>query len=180
MSPTSVPVGGAGPASEEAIRFAHDPSLTFHAGDVSRIEPRVVRHERVFARITTTFLGLTGSASPLAAHMTESVLRAEANDEPAVREFYDLFHHRVLSLLFRAWKKYRFHAGYRSDATDDFTRRALCLVGVDVAGAVSRQALPPGDMLGLSRVASQRTRPSWMLQLVLERIFPGATVAIES
>lgn len=180
LAPGAVPVGEIGPPNEEAIRFAHDPSMVFNASDVAKIEPRVVRNGHVFARLTTTFLGYTGPASPLANHVTETVLRAEASDEHSLREFYDLFHHRILSLLFRAWKKYRFGAGFRSDASDAFTKRALCLVGVDVAGAVSRQGLPPGDMLGLSLVASQRTRPAWMLQLVLERVFPGAQVAIES
>lgn len=180
LAPGAVPVGEGGPAGQEPIRFAHDPSLTFHSGDIVKIEPRVVRDGHVFTRVTTSFLGLTGAASPLAPYMTEEVLRADAADDPSLRQFYDLFHHRVLSLLFRAWKKYRFGAGFRSDATDPFTKRSLSFVGVDVAGALPKHGLPPGDLLALAPIISQRTRPARSLQVVLERLFDGADVRVES
>jgi type VI secretion system protein ImpH len=180
LHPGSVPVGETGPVGDEPIRFAHDPSLTFHAGDISAIQPRWERQGRIFAKVTTTFLGLTGAASPLAPFMTEEVFRADQADDSSLREFYDLFHHRVLSLLYRAWKKYRFEAGFRSDASDAFTKRAMCFVGVDVAGALPRHGLPPGDLLALAPIIGQRTRPARSLQVVLERLFDGASVQVES
>ena len=182
LAPTATPVGELGPPSTEAIRFAHDPGLIFHPSDVSKIEPRVVnRHNgHTFARMTTTFLGLVGSASPLANFMSEDVLRAEESDEPSLLAFYDLFHHRLISLFFRAWKKYRFAAGFRADASDAFSRRALSFVGVDLAGAIPRRGLPPGDLLPLAPLLSAtRTRPSRTLQIVLERLLPGVDVRIE-
>jgi type VI secretion system protein ImpH len=180
LAPGRVPVGGVGPASEEPIRFSHDPSLVFHAGDIGKIEPLVERGDRRYARITTTFLGLLGAASPLASFLTEGVLRAEADEDASLRDFYDIFQHRVLSLLFRAWKKHRIGAGFRSDASDPFSRRALALVGVDVAGSVSRLGLPGGDLLAIAPLVLQRTRPARTLRIVLERLLPGAKVRIES
>ena len=180
LSPNTVSVGQLGPPDAEAIRFAHDPQMHFSASDVSKIEPRVMVNGRFYARITSTFLGLFGSASPLANYMSEDLLQAEANDNTSVRAFYDLFHHRILSLFFRAWKKHRFAAGFRADAGDAFTKRALSFVGVDAAGAVPRNGLPPGDLLALASLVSQRTRPARMLQIILERLLPGTKVAIES
>ncbi len=180
LAPNTVPVGHLGPPESEAIRFAHAPDLSFSASDIDKIEPRVVRAGRVYARITSTFLGLFGSASPLANYMSEDLLRAEAADNTSVRAFYDLFHHRVLSLFFRAWKKHRFSAGFRVDATDSFSRRAVSFVGVDLHGAVPKHGLPPGDLLALAPLVSQRTRPARTLQIILERLLPGTRVAIES
>jgi type VI secretion system protein ImpH len=100
--------GDYGPVNEESIRFRHDPSLTFATSDVSSIKARPRRagetgdgpDEPVY-EITTTFLGLTGTVSPLPTYMAEEVLH-EDHDRPAQREFLDVFHHRIISLFYRA------------------------------------------------------------------------------
>ena len=182
MAPSAVPVGELGPPTSEAIRFVHDPSLAFSPSDVAKVEPRVVNkfNGHQYARVMTTFLGLFGAASPLASFVSEEVIRAEQNDEPQLRAFYDLFHHRAISLFFRAWKKYRFPAGFRTDASDAFSRRALAFVGVDIAGAIPQRGLPPGDLLPLAALLSgSRTRPSRTLLIVMERLLPGIAVKID-
>ena len=179
LAGSATPVGELGPPNTEAIRFIHDPRLIFHPSDISSIEPRVVKNGHVHAVMMTNFLGLFGSASPLANYISEDVLRAEENDDSSLRAFYDIFHHRLISLFYRAWKKYRFAAGFRSDASDPFTRRALSFVGVDLVGGISKHGLPPGDLLPLAPLLSSRTRPSRTLQIVLERLLPGINVSIE-
>lgn len=182
LAPQATPVGELGPPTSEAIRFVHDPSLAFHSSDVSKVEPRVVNkiNGHQFARVTTTFLGLFGTASPFASFVSEEIIRADQADEPQLRAFYDLFHHRLISLFFRAWKKYRFPAGFRTDASDAFSKRALSFVGVDLAGAIPTRGLPPGDLLPLAALLSTtRTRPSRTLLIVMERLLPGIPVHIE-
>lgn len=180
LSADSTPVGELGPPQNEAIRFVHDISLQFHSSDITRIRPRVIRAGNAFAEVETAFLGLTGAVSPLAVFMSEEVIRAELADEKSLRAFYDVFHHRIISLLFRAWKKYRFHAGFRSDGTDAFTRRALSFVGVDADGAMPKQGLPATELLALAPLLAVRTRSSRTLKIILQRLIPGAFIDIES
>lgn len=175
----SVPVGEAGPAGREAIRFRHDPTLAFPSGDVSGVRTRVPRHGLVFAEITTTFLGLVGSSSPLPAAMTEDVLVNE-EEGASLRNFYDIFHHRLISLFYRAWKRSRMYATHRSDGQDRLTRRALALVGVDAFGAMPHLGLPPIDLLGLAPLLAVRTRSSRTLEIVMSRVFPGIGVGVQS
>lgn len=174
-----VSVGEAGPASKEAIRFRHDPSLGFPAGDVAAVKMRAPRHGLVFTEITTTFLGLIGASSPLPTPMTEDVL---ANDDEggSLRNFYDIFHHRLISLFFRAWKKSRMYVTHRSDGGDSLTKRALAFVGVDAFGAPPTLGLPPIDLLALAPLLAVRTRSSRTLEVVLGRAFPGIDVGVES
>lgn len=174
-----VPVGEAGPALKEAIRFRHDPSLSFPAGDVSLIRTRVPRHGLVFAEVTSTFLGLFGSNSPLPTAMSEDVLQNE-DEGGSLRNFYDIFHHRVISLFYRAWKKNRMYATHRSDGQDRLTRRVLAFVGIDAFGPTPSLGLPPIDLLGLAPLLSIRTRSALTLEVVLERVFPGIGVGVES
>lgn len=176
LQPNAVPVGELGPVDKEPVRFRHDPQLIFHAGDVASID--FSDDARGRATLVSTFLGLYGAASPLATHFAEEVIRAELNDEKSLRAFYDLLHHRLLSLFYRAWKKYRPEVSFRGDGKDAFTRRALSFVGMDFYGAIPQSGLPPFVQLALAPLLSLRTRPERTLRIVLGRLFPGITVDI--
>jgi type VI secretion system protein ImpH len=178
LIPNTTPVGELGPPSAEPVRFKHDPSLIFHAGDISEVTVTDT-NDSIRAVMTTTFLGLTGTSSPLATVFAEEVLRAEAQDETSLGGFYDLFHHRLVSLFYRTWKKYRFEAGFRLDSSDAFSRRMLAFVGVDIGGAVPRRGLEPLQLLALAPLAASRTRPGRTLQIVLERFLPGVRIGLE-
>jgi type VI secretion system protein ImpH len=179
LSPDSVPVCELGPPQDEALRFVHDPQLIFHSSDITDIKPRVIRDGHAFAQVQSTFLGLFGTASPLASFISEDVIAAEQNDQKSLKAFYDIFHHRLISLFYRAWKKYRFAVGFRSDGTDAFTRRALVFVGVDANGAMPRQGLPAIELLGLASLLAHRTRSARTLQIILQRLIPGTPVSIK-
>jgi type VI secretion system protein ImpH len=178
LVPGATPVGELGPPSAEPVRFHHDPDLIFHAGDIQGIEIHQT-NGTLRAQITTTFLGLTGTASPLATVFAEEVLRADSAGEPSLRGFYDLFHHRLVSLFYRTWKKYRFDASFRLDASDAFTRRMLTFVGMDIGGALPTRGLLALEVLSLAPLVASTTRPQRTLQIVLERVIPGAKIAIE-
>jgi len=178
LEPRAVPVGENGPPGSEPIRFVQDPSLGFPTGDISGIQHDGGGGSKRFV-VTTAFLGLLGTSSPLAARLTEDLLRGDEDESKALKAFYDIFHHRILSLYFRAWKKYRFEASFRSDGGDRFTPRALAFVGLDMASAMPRRGLPPADQLALAPLLALRTRPARTLQIVLERLFPGTSVTIE-
>jgi type VI secretion system protein ImpH len=178
LIPDTTPVGELGPPHMEPVRFHHDPSLIFHSGDIDAITI-TQQNDVVRAVMTTTFLGLTGTTSPLATAYGEDVLFADAADQSSLRNFYDLFHHRLVSLFYRTWKKYRFTAGFRADASDPFTRRMLSFVGMDIAGAIPRRGLEPLQVLGLAPLVATRTRPARTLQIVLEQVLPGVKIAVE-
>jgi type VI secretion system protein ImpH len=175
----AIAVGESGPPSKEAIRFQHDPSLAFPSGDVTSVKPRVPRHGLVFAEVMTTFLGLTGANSPLPTQMAEDVLRNE-EEGASLRHFYDILHHRLISLFYRAWKKSRMYATHRSDGQDRLTRRALAFVGVDGFGAPQHLGLAPIDLLSLAPLLGVRTRSARTLEIVLARVFPGIDVGVDS
>jgi type VI secretion system protein ImpH len=177
LDPKSTPVGELGPASSEPVRFRQEVSLIFPPGDISSIASRPGAQNRF--TLTTSFFGLLGVSSPLAARLTEDLLRGDEDETATVKEFYDLFHHRLLSLFYRAWKKYRFEASFRSDGGDRFTPRALAFVGLDMSAALPRFGLPPSEQLALAPLLALRTRPARSLQIVLERLFPGTPVSIE-
>lgn len=183
-------IGDYGPVNEESIRFRHDPSLTFATSDVSSIVARPRRAgetgdgvEEPVYEITTTFLGLTGTVSPLPTYIAEEVL-LENDERPAQREFLDVFHHRILSLFYRAHARYSFTSDYVLASNDAWSRRSLALAGIDTYD----DQPPPVNLtlkrlLRLAPLLATRARTAQGLVAavsdVMEEVLTGAPVAVE-
>jgi type VI secretion system protein ImpH len=91
--------------------------------------------------MTVAFFGLTGPSGILPRHYTELLLRLEREakgaEKRALRDWYDLFNHRLISHFYRAWEKYRFYIPYQRgeydrDEPDPFTRCLYSLIGLGV------------------------------------------------
>jgi type VI secretion system protein ImpH len=182
-------VGSVGPVNEEMIRFRHDPSLGFSSGDVSSVALREVpvRAEEPYSRrplfeVVTHFLGLTGSVSPLPMYIAEEVAQ-EDPDRAVRREFLDLFHHRLLSLLYRIESKYRISSESNFDNTDQWSRRLLALAGFDTYEGERTSKLPTRRLLRIVPLLASRARTADKLEAALEDVLgenlEGARVRVE-
>ncbi len=104
LFPEAAEIGSVGPIAEEPVRLRPSLSLSCPPADLESI--RFTDHRR--AQVTTTFLGLYGSDSPLPYYFSERLFQnAEEPSGQRVRDFIDIFHHRLLSLLYRTWKRGR-------------------------------------------------------------------------
>jgi type VI secretion system protein ImpH len=173
LHPDRAPWGTALPA-EEGIRFRHDPSLAFSTGDVGTVERRKIQPDpeditaeaKEVVEITTTFLGLTGAVSPLPSYFAEEVLHEEGDSRQ--REFLDIFHHRVVSLFYRARAKYDVPNSRHSAGADAWSRRLLELLGYDSTGArPERFGVPAWRLLRLGAVLAERDLTAPALEAVL-------------
>jgi type VI secretion system protein ImpH len=191
MTRDAVRIGGDGPPADEAIRFRHDPSLTFAAGDISSARVKRVPIDpdnrygpsRPVIELVTTFLGLTGSASPLPLYIAEEV-NHEDEESGARRDFLDIFHHRLISILYRAVSRYSPVREHRSGGGDVWMDRALAISGMDPETFVTGCSIPPGKLLRLAPLVARRGRGVRALvkalNLVLgEQLGPDGLVEIE-
>lgn len=86
-------------ARREPVRFRASVDMGFPPADVVRVERP--RHEGEPPELTAAFLGLAGAMGPLPRPFAQQVQdRARAGDT-AWRDFLDVFHHRLLALLYR-------------------------------------------------------------------------------
>ncbi len=167
-------VGGDGPPGDEGIRFRHDYDLGFSAGDISRvgIEKLPQGPERGFEEpkpvfvVTTTFLGLTGTISPLPLYIAEEVLH-EDDQNPVRRDFLDIFHHRLISLLYRAVSRYSPAREHLSTRTDSWMRRALYLTGLDPDIQTRETRVHPSVLVRLAPLLAGRGRGPRVLALAI-------------
>lgn len=134
-APSRAPVGLWGPPQLEAVRFRAQVSLSFPPSaisDLTTLDPG-----RVPTVLTQAFFGLTGPSGVLPRFYTELLLRFESSKEPehsALRDWLDLFNHRLLSLFQRAWGKYRLPFAYEQSAAgwgelDAFGETLFSLIG---------------------------------------------------
>jgi type VI secretion system protein ImpH len=168
LSPGAVRVGGDGPPGREAVRFRHDPSMGFSAGDITSavLRNNVSGESRV--DLVCTFLGLTGAIGPLPLHICGEVAHEELAGGNR-RRFLDVFHHRLLSLLYRLWSRLDLVAEIDSATRDAWSARALCLAGYDLAGAAS-DPVPIADRLHLLPATLGLPRTAHGLRLGLLRV----------
>ena len=139
-------VGELGPPSRERIRLRPDETLRFSPSDVRKVE--ATGDEPQKAEITVNFMGLYGVSAPTPIYLTELIGIAGRDAAPLVH-FLDIFNHRILSLFFRAWLKYRFPYRYERGAKDAFSRFVLSFVGLNEPGTHPLTELPVHGLLGV-------------------------------
>lgn len=86
---------------DDAVRLGQLPSMGFAPGPLAGFAPS--RGGRHAGTLQVLLLGLLGPNGPLPLHLTEYVLdRVRRHGDPTLQSFLDLFHHRILSLFWRA------------------------------------------------------------------------------
>lgn len=177
------PVGRDRPADQEVVRFRALPSLAFPASAVSQLrEPgrdSVPEGELPPPEMVVAFLGLIGAQGVLPYHYTALLLRRLRHKDYALRDFLDLFNHRLISLFYRAWEKYRLPFAYERHRLDpagqleeDLATRALyCLVGLGTGGLRGRLEIDDEAFLFYGGHFAHYPRSASALEGLLEDYF---------
>lgn len=109
--------------SHEKIKFKVNQSLSFPANSIYKIIEKDGDSRQFTVEMLVSFFGLTGSKGVLPQHYSELILQQERKKDYTLANFLDIFNHRLLSLFYRAWEKYRigthFENHIRTSRTDD-------------------------------------------------------------
>ncbi|MBE0618104.1 MAG: type VI secretion system baseplate subunit TssG, partial [Proteobacteria bacterium] len=114
----------------DPVRLGQEPSLTFAPSTLASFS---TGGEGRPSRLEILFLGLFGPNGPLPLHLTEYARSRLRNyDDPTFARFADLFHHRLLSLFYRAWANAQPVVQFDRPESDRFALYvgALCGLGM--------------------------------------------------
>ncbi len=140
--PDAPPPGETTEYRDERIRIRPDVAPVFPAADVKRVEWHEAPAPRKSqAHLVVSFMGLYGVGSPLPYYFYDHL----ATQDPstfALRDFLDLFNHRLYAFFYRAWKKYRPPLEARGNGDDPHARRFLSLAGVGLPGTLREAPVP--------------------------------------
>lgn len=171
---SSVPVAEGPDARKETVRFHSRVSFEFPASEVQEITPSTGPGEP--AAMTVNFLGLAGALGPLPTSFTELLLDRVRSRDTGMRDFLDIFNHRLVSLMYRIRKVHRLQLN--NDAPEDTHiagyLRSFLGIGLpslekmldDDAGGIHSR-----ELLGYAGLLSRRPISASVLQQVLAHHF---------
>lgn len=151
--------------SREAVRFSVKPGLSFPASDISDLRQA---EDDGPVRMQVAFLGMIGPAGVLPHWYTTLAMERAAARDTAFASFLDLFHHRLISLLYLAWKKNFFIAHYRPHAGDRYSRYFLSLLGLGTPGLAGKAGYPLESLVFCSGILSRLVASAGTIEAVVE------------
>jgi type VI secretion system protein ImpH len=163
--------------SREVVRFRSDISFAFPPGDIRTIE---VPEGDGPEEMTVNFMGIAspGSFGSLPTPYAEELRRLEREKNPAMREFFDLFNHRLVSLFYRAWERSRVAVLFELGVENAFESALRAVIGME--GPALRGRMPFDDRALLSRAGLLSMRPisASAIESLVESLFeiPASTV----
>jgi type VI secretion system protein ImpH len=123
--------------------------------------------------MTPAFMGMLGVNGALPLFYTEMLAQRELYQKDyAGRAFMDMFSHRAVDLLYRAWRKHRMPIQFEADQRSRFLPLALSLAGLGGKGlrdrlGAARGAVADEALAYYAGTLQQRTLSARQLQQVL-------------
>jgi type VI secretion system protein ImpH len=182
-STASRPVGHDYSPAEEVVRFRSLPSLSFPAAAIQKLE-WAEEDRRSRPEMHVTFLGLFGPMGVLPRHYTQLIVDRARNKDTALRDFFDLFNHRLISHFWRAWAKYHLPIAFEESQLapagpreDPFTTLLYSLIGLGVKGLRGRREILDTAFVHYAGHFSQaRPQATSLVQIVGACFATGASV----
>lgn len=144
LSPKKKPLGQTLVPGEEPVRFHVKPGLIFPPSEIANVRPS---DDQGPIDMDVTFMGLIGPSGALPQWYNELGIERARQKDFAFSAFLDIFHHRLISLFYLAWKKHQFPASYLKGGKDKVSSYLLSLMGLGTEGLVDRIGLPVESLL---------------------------------
>jgi type VI secretion system protein ImpH len=148
----------------QPVRMVCDVEMNFPFSELSEWhEPAAAQDPR--PTLVNTFFGLYGSHGVLPEHYTYRIHHQwKEFGDSTLREFLDLFNHRLLSLFYLSWEKNCFPVAFEtakfSGQDDPITQIQRALIGNRMEGETARFSFPEDHLLYYGGHFSATRRPS--------------------
>ncbi|MGE4297226.1 MAG: type VI secretion system baseplate subunit TssG [Desulfovibrionaceae bacterium] len=168
---------------KEAVRFTSRVSFDFPASEVFEVRPPAPETgDKGPANMEVTFMGLTGALGPMPGALTELILDRAKRRDFVLKDFLDIFNHRLVSLMYRVRKTRRLGFEWKHPSHSLFATYAYSLMGMGTEGlrgkpgaAVGRLAVHDGALLRYTALLANQPRSMVGLENMLSDYF-GVTV----
>ena len=168
LYPNRAPVGRFVSPSKEVVRFSAHASFPFPASQIQNIDWADAGSAPC---ILINFMGLTGPSGVLPLYYTELIVERLRQKDRGLLSFFDIFNHRMVSLFYQAWEKYRFAIAYERGERDRFSHHLMDLIGIGTKRLENRLAVRDDALLFYSGLLSMHTRSAAALERILADYF---------
>jgi type VI secretion system protein ImpH len=161
--PDRSPIGRFVHPSKEIVRINVNTITAFPASQIQEL-----RWDTGGAPVlVVNFMGLFGPLGTLPLYYSEMIRERLRAKDTTVVAFFNIFNHRMISLFYQAWEKYRFTIAYERGERDRFSHHLLDLIGLGTAGLQKRQSVPDDSLLFYSGLFALHARSAAALRQIL-------------
>jgi type VI secretion system protein ImpH len=161
--------------ADEPVRFGQDPDLAFAPAPLASFTTGRDGRPRLQVRL----FGLFGPNGPLPLHITEYAReRLRHAGDPTLSRFLDVFHHRFVTLFYRAWAQAQPHVNHDRPDEDRFAAYIGAFVGLSPAAFRERDTVPDLAKFFHAGALIRHTRNAEGLRAILQH-FCRVPVEIE-
>jgi len=152
---------------EDAVRLGQHPSTMFAPATLHSIDT-----SGALARISTFAPGVFGPNGALPLHLSEYIReRLHNHGDSTLADFVDIFHHRLISLFYRAWADAQAVVQMDRPGPDKFSLYAGALVGMGFEGSWQRDSVADSAKLHAAGHLVRLTRNPEGLEQMLGHFF---------
>ncbi len=170
-----VPPGQSADPTKEIVHFRSEVKLDFPSSDVAQVtrtkDIPTREQPKAPAEMAVNFLGLAGCLGALDTPSTELVLQRASHDDKALRDFLDIFNHRLVSLLYRIRKHHRVGLSSVKPGEDQIARYLYSLIGMGTPRLQGRMQMRDRALLYYAGILAQQPRSMAGLQRILTDYF---------
>jgi type VI secretion system protein ImpH len=162
--------GKIGPDNDgEVVRFRSSIEMAFPAADVARVTRG--EHAGDAPEITVNLIGVAGALGPIPRPFAQLVYDRVRQGDKAMREFLDIFNHRLAMLLYqgREYRRIGFEVG--PPRQQRAARYQASLIGMGTAGLQDRLPIPDDALLHFSGILGRRPTSMTGLETLLRGVF---------
>lgn len=164
MFPDRAPVGEGSEPEKEPVHFSARIAFDFPASDVQEL---FSGKDDSPASMVTNFLGLGGANGPLPAPLAELVLERLRHKDTGMRDFLDIFNHRLISLMYRSRKVHRVNFSLQSPEQGPVANYLYAFLGLGLPQLRNRMPVEDRSLLSYAGLICQQPRSTVGLERVL-------------
>jgi type VI secretion system protein ImpH len=169
LYPERNPVGLFVSPQTEVVQFSSVPTLSFPASEIQDFQPGADSP----GKLQVNFMGLSAAVGVLPHVYTEFLLERVKAKDRGPGDFFDIFNHRIISLFYRGWQKYRFYVAFeRTGAGDDLiSARVRDFIGLGSGSLTGRMQIEDEACLYYGGLLSARRPSAQGLKQLIEDYF---------
>lgn len=154
---------------DDILRFCQSPQLIFHATSVEGFQPATAEG---VARLYVNFFGLMGPNAPMPIHLTEYARdRLRNSGDATLVRFLDIFHHRMISLFYRARATAEPVISLDRNDNDRFSNYIGSMFGIGSPALRERDPVSDFAKLHFAGLLANKTRHASGLVTILREYF---------
>lgn len=165
LLPTSSEIGATVSPFEDPILFSSRYTYSLPSSDIYRV---CITNEKPM--IEVNFWNIGGPHGPLPAPISEKVEERTREGDFALKEFLDIFNHRLLSVYYRVAEKYSLVLSPKSNTQTHAGRMLCAIAGVD-PDREAYSALSTATLMQYAGIMWQRPRSAAGLEQILSDYF---------